>query len=257
MRASSTPQPTRHDHFPFLQLSAEIRLIIYRQALVSDGPLLFSVSKPEEAPKDFDEDFDSGEFDSGVLLRDSKQSQQKGADLVPALLRVNKQIYREASRILYSENVILLDLNTAIYSVNSLQQKTRSLFRHIRINITSHHDILDGFSDLVRVGLRYCKGLRTLTVDLPGGWATLDPGSDGDNTTAGKPRYSRNNVYANAFHILRWLPKSTQVILEGSPSPEIRKVVAHREKAAKELDEVSECSSPHRTAILIHLCVIG
>ena len=107
------------------------------------------------------------------LRGDSKREKPSDPSLVPALLRVNKQIYREASRILYSENVMLLDLSNAIYSVNSLRQKTRSLFKHVKINIYSHHDILDGFSDLVRVGLRSCMGLQTLTIELPGGGSTL------------------------------------------------------------------------------------
>jgi len=48
---------------------------------------------------------------------------------------------------------------------------------------------------------------------------------------------STTNVYANAFHILRWLPKSCEVILEGNVHKDIQAVVATNAEMAKQLDE--------------------
>lgn len=286
----------RQNSFPFMKLSAELRLMIYRMALRHEGPLLLSIHKPkplvqeEEAssPTSTDDDViaflnDLPRVDPyslrsrvpaaarqstllnattlgghGVIAPVIPQQNTSEAsrprrtrargpavakakskpvraptNLVPAILCLNRQIYREARSVLYSENIINLELDTSIFSVNSLRQPTRSLLKHIHVSIASYHDILDGFSDLVRLGLRYCWGLQVLTISLPGGWPNLPS----ENLPNGKK--CTGNVYANAFHILRWLPKTTKIILEGDPSSEIKKVVEQCGRAAEELDEVS------------------
>jgi hypothetical protein len=109
----------------------------------------------------------------------------------------------------------------------SLKQPSRSLIKHISLTVPSFHDILEGFADLVRLGLRYCWGLQTFTIALP--------------TFVPEDRYTIStgtNVYANAFHILRWLPQETKVILDGGATDEIRKIVEENTKMAENLDKV-------------------
>ena len=59
------------------------------------------------------------------------------------------------------------------------------------------------------------------------------PGAEG-STTSGN-----TTVYANAFDILRWLPRQCEVVLEGNVCEEIRRVVEKNSNLAKSLDEVS------------------
>lgn len=293
--------------FPFLKLSAELRLMIYRMALRHDEPLTLSISKPQPLAESEGSDDDSIEDQLAVAQRAEEMAlriqqvsrarhiamrraaamerspmgrvlreraraaglqmpadpnrpprdvrfDQPGVggrtgpkpnnppprpkrNLVPNLLCLNKQINREARAVLYSENVIALDLQTSIYSINSLRQPTRSLLKHIRITIASYHDILDGFSDLVRLALRYCWGLQTLTICLSGGWQPVTLHDTLNNTCATK-------LYANAFHILRWLPKNASITLEGQPGPEMRRVVEQCGQVAQELDEVRPIAAP-------------
>lgn len=147
--------------------------------------------------------------------------------LVPALLRVSQLIYRESRPVLYSDNELVLHLPSALCTLSQLHQRSRSLIKHVRLAIPTHHDILEGFADLVRLGLRYCWGLKTFTISLP------------DMFPEERHVPSTTNVYANAFHILRWLPKHTVVRLEGNVNEDIRKVVEENGRLSGLLSEVS------------------
>jgi hypothetical protein len=59
------------------------------------------------------------------------------------------------------------------------------------------------------------------------------PGAEGSSTSG------NTTVYANAFDILRWLPRQCEVMLEGNVCEEIRRVVEKNSNLAKSLDEVS------------------
>lgn len=104
------------------------------------------------------------------------------------------------------------------------------MIRHIRLTIPSPSDILDEFSEIVRLALRYCWHLQSLTIIVPFALTR----NDQDN-----PLHSTIHMYANAFNILRWLPRSTHVILEGDVCEEIRNTVRQNATLAKELDDVS------------------
>lgn len=147
--------------------------------------------------------------------------------LCPAIFLTNKEIFRESHEFLYKYNTFVLQLDSALRSIVSIHQRSRSKIQHIRLTIPTHHDILEGFQDLVRLGLRYCWHLKTLTIHMP----YMFPDDRGGNSA------STTNVYANAFHILRWLPKSCEVILEGNVHKDIQAVVATNAEMAKQLDE--------------------
>jgi epsin len=158
--------------------------------------------------------------------------------VVPEVLRLNKQIYKEARQLLYSENVFTLSLASGIHTLSTLHQRSRSLIKHVVLTIPSHHDILDGFADLVRLGLRYCWGLKSFKIILQ---ASLPD----DGRVSGA-----TSVYANAFHILRWLPRGCSVMLEGCVSETVRNVVVEEGRLMNVLDEVS-------WSVYIHVCVRG
>jgi epsin len=237
-----------------MKLPAELRLHIYHMALVRAFPISLHADRAPEKP---DEDVPQPPRPSIPLptsLEDmspsplvaipSRRTPRANPDkheyceprarpddpVVPEILRLNKQIYKEARQLLYAENVFTLTLASGVYTLSTLHQRSRSLIKHVVLTIPSHHDILDGFADLVRLGLRYCWGLKSFKIILQ---ASLP--DDGRISGA-------TSVYANAFHILRWLPRGCSVLLEGCVSETVRKVVVEEGRLMNVLDEVSVLS---------------
>ncbi|USP81546.1 uncharacterized protein yc1106_08820 [Curvularia clavata] len=238
--------------FPFMKLPAELRIHIYHMALVREEPLLLHADRAPEKP---DEDefppapapvlrrvwFHGPEQQRPYINPRGVRGQSPGPErvplsdpIIPEILRVNKQIYKEARQVLYSDNVFTLSLTSGIHTLSTLHQRSRSLIKHVVLTIPSHHDILDGFADLVRLGLRYCWGLKTFKIILQ---ASLP--DDGRMTGA-------TSVYANAFHILRWLPRGCNVGLEGNVSDTVKKVVAEEGRLQAVLDEASYLKRQHQ-----------
>ncbi|KAL5115849.1 hypothetical protein ACEQ8H_006251 [Pleosporales sp. CAS-2024a] len=242
-----SPKPlAQKDMFPFMDLPAELRLHIYHMALVRADPIPLHISRVQE-DKQVHVGNSANANHNAVLLRitntppppppsrhaaptekaDQDDPPPPADPVVPVLLRLNKQIYKEARQLLYSENTFTLNLASGIHTLSSLHQRSRSLIKHVVLTIPSHHDILDGFADLVRLGLRYCWGLKSFKIILQ---ASLpDDGRIGGATS----------VYANAFHILRWLPRGCSVALEGCVSETVRNVVVEEGRLMNVLDEVS------------------
>ncbi|KAF2853311.1 hypothetical protein T440DRAFT_364210, partial [Plenodomus tracheiphilus IPT5] len=239
--------------FPFMELPAELRINIYYKALVRDVPLLLHVERVTDKTN---EDVAPNTGSSTVwptpptILSRSRPRPRprpvlRAPILVPEqqalcepistqLLRVNSVIYKEARQVLYSDNVFTLGLLSGMHTLSTLHQRSRSLIKHVTLTIPTHHDILDGFADLVRLGLRYCWGLKTFKIILQ---ASLP--DDGRVTGA-------TSVYANAFHILRWLPRGCSVVLEGNVSNSVRRVVAEEGRLQNELDETSYLKRQHQ-----------
>lgn len=158
-----------------------------------------------------------------------RASQPKSEDpLIINILRTSKEVYKEARDIFYSENIFDIDIRTAVSSLAALHQRSRRHIKHVEIEVPNYTEILEGFSEVVRLSLRYCSGLKTFTIHTP--W-TL-PGTDGHTSS------SNTTVYANGFDILRWLPQPCEVILEGSDNPEIQVVVNKHLQLAKTQDKV-------------------
>ncbi|OAL52365.1 hypothetical protein IQ07DRAFT_504823 [Pyrenochaeta sp. DS3sAY3a] len=253
--------------FPFMQLPAELRIHIYHMALHRDEPLFLHVNRVLEKPAGdtFTSPF-QGNLDpqeptptqdepleaSAVPLVmpaarsrtvrlptawgiDAEEHYRIKDPIVPEILRLNKLIYKEARQVLYSDNIFTLSLVSGIHTLSTLHQRSRSLIKHVVLTIPSHHDILDGFADLVRLGLRYCWGLKSFKIILQ---ASLpDDGGRVSGTTS---------VYANAFHILRWLPRGCSVALEGRVSESVMKVVKEEGRLMSVLDETSYLKRQHQ-----------
>ncbi|KAF3037818.1 hypothetical protein E8E12_006911 [Didymella heteroderae] len=230
--------------FPFMQLPAELRIHIYHMALHRSEPLLLHAARAE---KDEEPALDgtcpvvpaSAVLPVALARRPRAPSPPPDTPspldpVVPTILRLNQQIYKEARSVLYSNNIFTLSLSSGIHTLSTLHQRSRSLIKHVILTIPSHHDILDGFADLVRLGLRYCWGLKTFKIIMQ---ASLP--DDGRMTHA-------TSVYANAFHILRWLPRGCKVVLEGNVSEVVRDVVREEGRLQSVLDEVGYAKRQHQ-----------
>ena len=149
--------------------------------------------------------------------------------LLVNILRTSKEVYKEARDVLYSENVFDIDINTAVTSLAALHQRSRRHIKHVELEIPTYTEILERFSEIVRLSLRYCTGLKKFVIHTP---FTL-PGADGSMSA------SNTTVYANGFDILRWLPQPCNVILEGNSNSEIDAVVTKHLDLAKRQDKVN------------------
>lgn len=234
--------------FPFMQLPAELRIHIYHMALHRHTPLFLHASRPLEEDPDYS---NYGSTSLGTRscpltspgesairrLRNPSPTPDIAPPLdpvVPTILRLNQQIYKEARSVLYSANTFTLSLASGTYTLSSLHQRSRSLIKHVILTIPSHHDLLDGFADLVRLGLRYCWGLATFKIILQ---AQLP--DDGRMAHA-------TNVHANAFHILRWLPRGCKVLLEGNVSDIVKDVVREEGRLQSVLDDKGYAKRQHQ-----------
>ncbi|KAF1969576.1 hypothetical protein BU23DRAFT_571491 [Bimuria novae-zelandiae CBS 107.79] len=204
------------DVFPFTRLPAELRLNIYRWALCSDEPLLLNLPAKDE---------------DGEYLKRTSTHPMNNAKVNVALLRTCSLVYKEARKVLYSENDFALSTTSGVATLAQLHQRSRSLIKSVSLAIPTHHDILDNFADLVRLGLRYCWGLKTFTIRLD----VMLPDFEAGNT-----------IYANAFRILRWLPKGCKVILEGNVNDSVKRVVGEEGRLLVELDEISYLRRQHQ-----------
>jgi epsin len=244
-RNNNTAQFTREGTFPFMSLPAELRINIYYMALSRNQPLLLHATRPAEKVEDTPRSSDGSDEEiptspQDVVIPETRMRRRSSCaplepatplhdPILPVILRLNRQTYKEARQVLYGDNVFTLSLSSGIYTLSTLHQRSRSLIKRVVLSIPSHYDILDGFADLVRLGLRYCWGLETFKIILPADLA--------DEQRLPSPTTS---VYANAFHILRWLPRGCSVELEGNVSEPMRRVVAEEGRLQTSLDEVSD-----------------
>jgi hypothetical protein len=228
--------PALEDVFPFLELPAELRVHVYRMALQRDEPLLLHRDRLEDNDPSCCETSTSDRSEVEVRLSrlpketspPSPTSTTSTASLLDvALLRTCKLIYKEARQVLYADNTFTLLLPTGIPTLSHLHQRSRSLIKSVALTVPSHHDILDGFADLVRLGLRYCWRLESFTILLDGVFP-----DDRVLVNAG------TSVYATAFHILRFLPRKCKVVLKGEVTEVVRRVVEEEARLLMVLDEV-------------------
>ena len=217
--------------FPFMRLPAELRVHIYRMALQRDTPLLLHLPRPTAGETENEgkmlESHITDKFPSGRHFMIGAES------INTNLMSVCHTVHREARPILYGDNTFILSLTSGIHTLSALHQRSRSLIKSVSLTIPNHHDILDNFADVVRLGLRYCWGLKSLTIVLP------------MHIPDGGYLHATTSIYSNAFHILRWLPKGGKVVLDGSGvSDSIKKVVEEEGRLMVTLDEV--CRGMHK-----------
>jgi len=170
---------------------------------------------------------------ASVVIQPPRAPRPQDVDpLLVNLLRTSKLVYKESRAILYGENTFYLDLDTAQPTLAALHQRSRGQIKNLRVTIPTHNEILERFAEVIRLQVRYCWRLQRFVIHTP----FILPGAEGSSTSG------NTTVYANAFDILRWLPKQCEVVLEGNVCEEIRKVVEKNLDLAKSLDEVSHSS---------------
>ncbi|KAF2704591.1 hypothetical protein K504DRAFT_390223 [Pleomassaria siparia CBS 279.74] len=229
---SDKPLDLRHI-FPFMKLPAELRINIYRMALQRETPLLLHL--PRHTAGDHDGEGKMLEHHITEKFPDGRHCMKGEEKVNPTILLLCSLVYKEARQILYGDNTFVLSLTTGIHTLSHLHQRSRSLIKSVSLTIPNHHDILDNFADVVRLGLRYCWGLKSLTIILP---MHIPDGAYLQTTTS---------IYSNAFHILRWLPKGGKVVLAGSGvSESIKKVVEEEGRLMDTLDDRSYLKRQHQ-----------
>lgn len=216
-----------------MELPAELRVHIYRMALQRDTPLLLHLPRPIIGNSDGEgkvlEQHIIEKFPGGRHNMVGEES------ISPATLRLCSLVYKEARQILYGDNTFVLSLTSGIHTLSHLHQRSRSLIKSVSLTVPNHHDILDNFADVVRLGLRYCWGLKSLTIVLP------------MHIPDGGYLHTTTSIYSNAFHILRWLPKGGKVVLDGSGvSDSIKNVVEEEGRLMDTLDEGSYLKRQHQ-----------
>ncbi|KAJ4295232.1 hypothetical protein N0V90_007243 [Kalmusia sp. IMI 367209] len=226
--SSLAEEKLRNDFFPFLKLPAELRLHIYRRTLCLDEPLWLESQRKMPTEEKQEKQLDEREIALSKQNTESLEPKRKKPKVDVALLRVCSLVYKEARQVFYTENDFTLSIDTSVITLSQMHQRSRSLIKSVNLAIPSHHDILDSFADIVRLGLRYCWGLRTFIIRLD----VMLP--DFDNLPTGH----HGGIYANAFRILRWLPMNCKIILEGNVNESVRRVVAEEAQLLVELDEV-------------------
>lgn len=227
----------KNDIFPFMDLPSELRLAIYQMALKRDTPLILHRPRPTTAEIMLNSRnvgrYISPTTDQLTRLQleeefNSMDYQGPQENIIPEWLGISRTIYKEAQNVLYEENTFIIRLDTGYSTLMSFRQCTRSLIKHAIVTVPSHHDVLDRFSNLVRTALRYCTHLKTLHVTLPRSFP-VDQFS-----------LASTNIYANAFHILRWLPQGCKVEVEGGVNETIMGVIENESRLLETLNEVSQ-----------------
>ena len=251
--------------FPLMELPAELRLDILRACLRRPGKVLLSKPPPPPNPPFEDSAWGGlhsirpGNHVSGTPpttrrnrrntiafrrtlhptratplppagVEEASPPRRAAAEdpLIVNILRTSKLVYKEGRDILYGENTFTLDTYTAVASLSALHQRSRRHIKHVEMEIPLYTEILESFSETVRLGLRYCTGLKRFVISMP----FRIPANE---IAALRPSQKNVSLYANAFDILRWLPQQCDVVLCGAPIPEIEIVVKqHLERASRQ-----------------------
>lgn len=132
--------------------------------------------------------------------------------------------------VLYSSNTFKFTLSNGRAGLDSLRQPTRSLIKNIYVAIPDPHDTVNGFAELVRLGLRYCWGLKKCIIAAE--WTLPTPESG--------ERLDPHELFAEGFNILRWLPKDCNVVLDGTIDGRVAQVVAKEKKFQRSLEQVRD-----------------
>ncbi|KAK5017731.1 hypothetical protein LTR16_002258 [Cryomyces antarcticus] len=217
--------------FPFMDLPLELRLRIYNLALVRSQPILL-----HKTPRDHRQYYS---------LADPKRPREKHATpcaddpLLPGILRLNKQIRAEASPLLYAQNTFDVHMDIALGWLSTLHQRERRLIQRVVLIVEDEYNLEQWGDNLMRLGLRYCRGLKTITIKLS---FTFGHSSYSQPT---EPKNSYN--WESFFGHLKWLPKACVPVVVGNVNEKIRKTMEVNALLAAALDERSYAERQYYT----------
>ncbi|KZM26461.1 uncharacterized protein EKO05_0005340 [Ascochyta rabiei] len=175
--AASRPLP-KHKIFPFLELPAEIRNMIYTYALTDSSGINFVAVQRNK--RRCVERVSRKVFDSVSRFRSPYQPSRTNnspddtndlpAPLMPSLLAVNKQINQEGSDILYSNELVFAD-PVALYSfMINLGPGSASHLRIIRLNGWDRGRTSKAYNNACFAVLISATNLEKLHIDTSMGW---------------------------------------------------------------------------------------
>lgn len=181
--------------FPFLELPAEIRNIIYNVCLVDDSGINVVGTYKNKRRSTERVSAEAMAQLSGTnngynnqLLNDQRRAQlPEPVQLVPALLAVNKQIYAEARDILYANEFVFSDTQ-ALYSflVNIGPAATKYL-QELRLLQWGYGRALKAYNHSCFALLASATNIKTFHFDTNAGWRSSDP------------KWTAEQLYRDAF----------------------------------------------------------
>ncbi|KAH6876018.1 hypothetical protein BKA58DRAFT_380869 [Alternaria rosae] len=191
---SSRPLPKRKI-FPFLNLPAEIRNIIYEYTLTdSSGINLVGVFKHKRrnverisAKLQAELSQESGWSDSQRMNNGVRKTQEEPAPLVTSLLAVNKQIHQEGVDILYGKNEFIFTDSFALYNfmINLGPNRAKSL-RTLRILGWLHGRAMKAYNHSCFSALVWATNITAFHIDSQIGWYRAS-------------KYGADQLYRDAF----------------------------------------------------------
>ncbi|EOD50135.1 hypothetical protein GTA08_BOTSDO11561 [Neofusicoccum parvum] len=231
VRDARTERRHQKDYFPFMELPSELRLEIYRMALSRPKPILLHMPRPSEKEP---------QQKQGEFLWETDSEESDASDARPPENLAEADALQQARRGVSTRRAeSKKQLPTGDHGINTdplvpaLLRVSQLIYRESRPVLYSDNELVlhlpSALCTLSQLHQRSRSLIKhTFTISLP------DMFPEERHVPS-----STTNVYANAFHILRWLPKNTVVRLEGNVHEEIRKVVEENGRLSGLLSEVS------------------
>ncbi|KAF3053907.1 hypothetical protein E8E11_011781 [Didymella keratinophila] len=172
--AASRPLPKRKI-FPFFQLPAEIRNMIYSYALVDPSGIKFVAVQRHKrrcvqrvSEKTFRQISRRSYYQSNTINDDADE---QAVELVPSLLAVNKQIHREGCDILYSNELVFAD-PIALYAFMLNIGRGGSVLRikTMRLKGWGYGRTSKAYNNSCFTSLRDAENLEKFYIDCSVGW---------------------------------------------------------------------------------------
>ncbi|CAN9253157.1 unnamed protein product [Alternaria alternata] len=193
-KASSRPLPKRKI-FPFMELPAEIRNIIYEYTLTDPAGInLVGTFKhkrrtveriPAKCQASISHD---GPWSGALPINDNIRSQhEQPAALVPSLLAVSKQIHQECIDILYGKNEFVFTNSFALYSfLINLGPRGAKHLKTLRIRGWLYGRAMKGYNHSCFAALVWATNITAFHIDASIGWYRAS-------------KYGAEQLYRDAF----------------------------------------------------------
>ncbi|KAJ8113395.1 hypothetical protein OPT61_g4466 [Boeremia exigua] len=188
--AASRPLP-KHKVFPFLELPAEIRNMIYSYALTDAlGMKFVAVQRHRRrcvervSSKTFSQVLGHRSYYHSNTINDDADEQ--AAVLVPSLLAVNKQTYQEGRDFLYGNELIFADTIALYAFMINLGPAGACHLKKIRLTGWGHGRTSKAYNNACFAVLVWATNLEKFYIDSTINWCT-------------RPKTAAQQIYRDAF----------------------------------------------------------
>ncbi|TKA66456.1 hypothetical protein B0A49_09358 [Cryomyces minteri] len=121
----------------------------------------------------------------------------------------------------------------------TLHQRERRLIQRVVLTVEYEYNLERWGSNLMRLGLRYCRGLKTITIKLSFTF--------GDRSYSQPTDYNRSYNWESFFGHLKWLPKVCVPVVMGNVNEKIKETMELNALLAAALDERSYAERQYDT----------